>query len=364
MKTKIILVFLGIFLVIGITSLTFCTGNKETKEKSNIEYYTCPMHPQIHEEKPGECPICHMKLVPVYKEGKEEQAEGKKHTRGLTISTLRQQLIGIRTEEARMQSVSKKIRTVGRVAYDPELAIAQQEYLQVIRSSPLLKESAATRLKLLGMSDDEITSLERRKKDVRNLYLPQSNDSYWIYATLYQEDIPLVKIGTKAMIFLDETSNNEIDGVVRSIDRTIDPMTRSVRARVEIKHTEELLKPDMFVTVYLIIPLGDRIVIPKSAVLTTGKRSLAFIVSDETHFEPREISLGETLEDTFIVEKGIKKGERVVSYGTFLVDSESELKSAISGSLECPSGQTWDQGMSMCMPGEKTEGGGYDHQNH
>ena len=343
MKTKMVLVFFSIFIIFGITNIMLCTGNKETKEKSNIGYYTCPMHPQIHEDKPGECPICHMKLVPVYKEEATDKGEHQKHKPGLTISTERQQLIGIRTEEAKVIGATKKIRTVGRVAYDPELAIAQEEYLQVITSSPLLKESAATRLKLLGMSNEEITSLERNKKNVRNLYLPQNNGQYWIYATLYQEDIQLVKLGTKAMVFLDEASGNEIEGIVRSIDRTLDPMTRSVRARIEIKHTEELLKPDMFVTVYLIISLGNNIVIPKSAVLTTGKRSLAFVVSDNTHFEPREISLGEMLEDEVIVEKGITEGERVVSHGTFLVDSESELKSAIGGG---------------------GQGGSHDHENH
>lgn len=325
--------------------------SEQKSDKSEISYYTCPMHPQIHEAHPGECPICRMTLIPVYKETSPSPTDGS-----IEISPERQQLIGVRTEAASKKPVSKEIRTVGRVAFDPELAVAQREYIEISQNVPSLKKSAATRLKLLGMGEEEIRSLGNRRGGSRtaptSLYLPQKGDSVWIYATLYQDEMNEVPAGSKAAIDLPSGANQTFEGVVKSVDPVLDPMTRSVRAHIEVPKAGGLLRPDTYVNVTLKMDLGEALTIPKSAVIDTGTRKVAFVVQEGRHFQSRTLETGPDVGEDVVVRSGISEGERVVSSATFLVDSESQLKAAVTQKTapQCPPGEAWDMGMSMCMP--------------
>ncbi len=367
MKKKItIIIVLLVGLALIVTSFLGCSkkskqGIEREKEKAEISHYTCPMHPFVHEEKPGECPICHMRLVPVYREtspappdaehpllSKERVGE-----RSVTISTERQQLIGIKTEAAQKKAVTKEIRTVGRVAFDPELAVAQREFLEIVKNVPTLKPSAISRLKLLGMGDEEIRDLENKGKTSSDLYLPEPGESVWIYATLYQGELEIVKPGIEAEVSFPSGSNKTFTGIIRAVDPVINPMTRSARARIEIPKAGGLLRPDSYVNVSLKVDLGEAITVPKSAVIDTGTRQIAFVIHEDRHFQSRDIKIGSEVGDEVVVLDGIKEGEKVVSSATFLVDSESQLKAAVSGmgsAPSCPEGQAWDTGMAMCMP--------------
>ncbi|MDO8461956.1 MAG: efflux RND transporter periplasmic adaptor subunit [Deltaproteobacteria bacterium] len=310
-------------------------------DHQKISHYTCPMHPQIHEEKPGNCPICQMKLVPVYQtspasgtlsldlpraesRGKERDGE-----RSVIISPERQQLIGIKTAKAVKKQVFKEILTSGRVAFDPELAIAQKEFVEINNNVPSLREAAISHLKILGMSDEEIRSLGKRNKVGSNLYLPEKGDSVWIYATLYENEMDLVKNGQLALITLPTGSDKTFKGTVRAIDPVVNPMTRSVRARIELPAAGGILKPETFVNVSLQIDLGEALVIPKSSIIDTGVRKVIFVVHEGTHFEKREIEIGPEAQENQVILSGLKEGEIVVTSATFLVDSESQLKASV-----------------------------------
>jgi Cu(I)/Ag(I) efflux system membrane fusion protein len=356
MKTKW-LIALTFTILAGAGSVTFFSRphshcpKPEKNEDAPISHYTCPMHPHIHEDAPGECPICHMKLVPVYKQDAEQKASPQTSS-AVNISSKKQQLVGIRTVSAMKKSVIKEIRAPGRVAFDPELAIAQKEYLQIARSIPSLKREAVSRLRLMGMSEEEIQDLGKRGRADTSLVLPSSGDSLWVYATLYQRDLEWVKRSTPAEVFLFNNAQQKFSGVVRSIDPVVDPLTRSVRARIEVKNAEEVLKPESFVQVIFKVELGQAITIPKSAVIDTGTRQVVFVSRVDGKFEERAIQLGAEMNDEWVVIQGISEGEKIVSTGTFLVDSESQLKAAVS-SLEttpaCPKGESWDPAMAMCM---------------
>lgn len=345
MNKKIILITIGAGLLISgflfwpeIKSRGHPPQADAPTEQQKISHYTCPMHPHIHEEKPGNCPICQMKLVAVYKESSsinplpptgEGGPPAAGRVRGITISPERQQLIGIKTTGAVKKQVFKEILTSGRVAFDPELAIAQREFVEIANNVPSLREASISHLKILGMSHEEIRSLEKKGKVGSNLYLPEKGDSVWIYATLYENEMELVKPGQLALITLPSGSDKTFKGIVRAIDPVVNPTTRSVRARIELPAAGGILKPESFVNVSLQIDLGEALVIPKSSIIDSGVRRIVFVVHKETHFEKREIEIGPEAQEDQIVLSGIKEGEIVVSSATFLVDSESQLKAAV-----------------------------------
>jgi Cu(I)/Ag(I) efflux system membrane fusion protein len=118
---------------------------------------------------------------------------------------------------------------------------------------------------------------------------------------------------------------------VKSIDTVLDPMTRSVKVRAEIANPDGFLKPEMFVNVTIYIPLGRKLAIPEDAVLDTGERKLVFLSLGEGKFAPREVKLGYSAEGYYEITSGLREGDKVVTSANFLIDSESKLKSAISG---------------------------------
>ena len=326
----------------------------EKEKGSTINYYTCPMHPFVHEEKPGACPICQMKLVPVYKEGQNppQPPFDKGGSGGISISTERQQLIGVRMGPVEKKMVRKEIRTVGRVAFDPELAIAQREFIEIAKNVPSLKSAATQRLKLLWMSDMESEELAKKSRPQTNLYLPEEGESVWVYAPLYEYEIPYVKAGDKATL-TGVSLAKELEGTVRAIDRVIDPMTRSARARIEVPNAGGKIKPQSYLNTSIQVDLGEQLTIPKPAVIDTGTRQIVFVVHDGKNFEAREVKLGPEAGEDRVILEGLSEGETVATSAAFLIDSESQLKAAVAGMKStpaCPAGQAWDQGMSMCMP--------------
>lgn len=322
-------------------------GGTETKDETKISYYTCPMHHQIHADHPGECPICQMKLVPVYQEGKVP-VDAAPQNPSVIISPERQQLIGVKTETAQKKQVTKEIRTVGRIAFDPELAIAQREFVEIAKDVPALKSAAMSRLRLLGMGVEEIRALAKRGRVADNLYLPEAGESVWIYATLYPGEMDLV--GMSAEISLPSGSQ-QWTGTVRGIDPVVDPATRSVRARIEVPKLGGVLRPNTYVNVRLKVDLGEALTIPKSALIDTGERKIAYVAQAGGHFAQREIKVGAEAGEDVVILDGVQEGEPVVTNAAFLVDSESRLKATAEApsTPSCPEGQKWDVGMAMCM---------------
>ncbi|HSA59441.1 MAG TPA: efflux RND transporter periplasmic adaptor subunit [bacterium] len=328
----------------AVFGLSSCAKSGQHEKDPDTAYYTCPMHHQIHMDHPGQCPICGMDLVRV-----DPKKGGGGPQSGITIPGDQQQLIGLRTEAAVKKRAVQEIRTVGRVAFDPDLAVAQREYLEIVKSVPALKDAARSNLRLKGMSEEEIRGLERKGAST-NLYLPQTGDSVWVYATLYQDEANLVTPGLEAEVSLPSGPDEKFIGTIRAIDPVVNPITRSARARIEIPAGGGRLRPDTYVDVSLKVDLGEAILIPKSAVIDTGVRKVAFVVRDGTNFQPRDIKTGPEAGDNVVVNEGIAEGEKVVASAAFMVDSESQLKAAVASAPGCPEGQSWDQGMSMCMP--------------
>lgn len=274
-----------------------------------------------------------MDLVPIEEETTKPDtvpstdAESKDKSRtAVTIDSERQQRIGLTTATIANGPAKIAIRAAGRVAFDPELAVAQREYLEARRSGDSsIAEAARRRLILMGMDESQIKELGHRGKSDESLTLPKN--TAWIYATVYERELPFVKISQTANIELSDGASLG-SGTIRAIDPVIDPETRTVRVRIEIPNAEGRLRPNAFVNAIIQNDLGEKLLVPKSAIIDTGERKIAFLVHNGGHFMPREVSLGAELKDSYVVEGGLSSGDVVATGALFLIDSESQLKAA------------------------------------
>jgi Cu(I)/Ag(I) efflux system membrane fusion protein len=256
----------------------------------------------------------------------------------LTLSNEKQQLIGVKTEQVERRPLLREIEASGRVAYDPDLYTAQNDYLIARRTGggdlgdlqEQLVQAARARLVLMGMNGAQIRELDARGKAQSGLVVPQQGEGVWIYASLFESDFPFVKADTPVEVTLPGSGKTLVSSVA-SIDPVINPDTRTAQARFKISDTAEVLRPGMFLQAKIRANLGDMLVVPEGAVLDTGKRQLVYLKVDEGRFEPREIKLGRRGSHGAEVLSGLKEGDQVVTQGAFLLDSESSLKASFSG---------------------------------
>ncbi len=244
--------------------------------------------------------------------------------------------------------------------YSPDLLTTQQEYLLALRAakqSPSLLTAARQRLLLWDITPAEITQLERTgaaRKSI-TIYSPTSGyvlnkiavegarvtpgeplfeianlDHIWVQADVYESELPYVRLGSPATTTLSYIPGRTWTGRVTFIAPTVDPVTRTVKVRSEFDNPDGVLKPDMFADVVIQQPERRVLVVPDSAVLQTGTRSIVFVVNGDGTFEPREVSVGTKADQFYEVRSGLAAGEKVVTQANFLIDSESRLKGALA----------------------------------
>ena len=150
----------------------------------------------------------------------------------------------------------------------------------------------------------------------------------WVLADFYEYEIPEVKVGQQASISLAYFPGKKFQGKVTYIYPILDPKTRTVKVRFEFPNPGWKLKPGMFANVELTIPLGQRLVVPNTAVLDSGTEQRVFVAQGAGMFEPRRATIGIRTQEWYEVLEGVTEGETVVASANFLLDSESNLKSA------------------------------------
>jgi Cu(I)/Ag(I) efflux system membrane fusion protein len=252
--------------------------------------------------------------------------------------------------------------------YSPDLYSAQEEYLTALKSqatarqSPApdradyLVEAARSRLRLLDVSEkqlQEIASLGKPIKDLPFLspvtgYIIEKNvvagasvepkavlfrianlDRVWIEAEFYSSELELVKVGAQAIVSFPYLPAQDIAGKVSYVLPYLDPNSRTGRVRIAIKNPGLELKPDMYANVALEVDLGNRLVVPKTAVLPAGDRKFVFRDLGEGQLRPQRVETGvETGDDVEIV-SGLSAGDPIVVSGNFLIAAESRLKTAL-----------------------------------
>jgi Cu(I)/Ag(I) efflux system membrane fusion protein len=257
--------------------------------------------------------------------------------------------------------------------YSPELVSTQEEYLLALRArkdlvkSPFpevagsgdsIAESAKRRLKLWDISDDQIKALEEsgQVKKTLTLHSPFSGfvlekaayrgmnvmpgvalykladlSVVWLYADIYEYELPFIRLGQQASIQLSYIPGETFTGKAIYIYPSLNPETRTAKVRFEIPNSHERFKPEMYANVEIKVHLGQKLAVPEGAIIDTGLRQMAIVDKGSGYFEPREVKVGAKVDNYYEVIKGLKAGERVVTSANFLIDSESKLKEALAG---------------------------------
>ena len=311
-------------------------------------YWTDPMIPGYKSDKPGKSPMG-MDMVPVYEE-ETTSAVGTESPEGyasIQLSPQKRQLIGVTTALVERRVVAKTIRAAGRIAYDPQLYQAEQEYLQalsalltayaspnaeVIEQAQRLIGASRSRLRLMGVSEESLTGMTSWAGPDQRLLGTDPSGEVWLYAPIYEFELPLVRVGQTVLVELPMMQGPRIEGTIRTIDPILDAATRSAKIRAVLQNPGGALKPEMYVNALIQVDLGEVVAVPEAAVFATGTRSLVFVDKGEGLFEPREVTLGAKADDWYEIKSGAQEGERIVTSGNFLIDSESRLKAALQGS--------------------------------
>jgi membrane fusion protein, copper/silver efflux system len=248
------------------------------------------------------------------------------------------------------------------IIYSPELVTAQQELLEAAKTKqtqPEIYEAAKERLHHWMLTPGQIAGIESSGRVKTNfevisntsgivtakrvnagdhvsegdvLFDVANLSSVWVMFDAYENDLPFLHIGNNISFTVQALPGTNFSGAIKFIDPVIDPNARVAKVRVEIGNDGGKLKPEMFVNGIVRANLDqyrDKLVIPRSAVLWTGKRSIVYVKQPETNesvFKMREVELGPTLGNSYVILNGLTEGEEIVTEGTFNVDAASQLE--------------------------------------
>jgi Cu(I)/Ag(I) efflux system membrane fusion protein len=399
----------------------------------------CGMHPQVIQDHPGDCPICHMALTPLNAgsstaSGAEQRIlywwdpmlgpssisdhPGKSAmgmdmvpvyaTQGgpdVQIDPTVVQNMGVRTASVMRGPLTKTVRTVGMLRlpepglhdvalkvggwidklyadqdgmhvikgeplfelYSQDLQVTEAELISAVKSansldpgaSPAIRkeardliDSAKRKLRLWDVAEEDIEAIakaDQPPKDVpfrspatghiedkmivqgsavqmgMKLMRVADHTQLWLDAQVYEEQLPVVKLGQKVVATVEAVPGKSFTGTVSFMYPHVDHVTRTLTVRMTLENPDFELKPGMYATVEIKTqPSPDTIQVPREAVIDTGVRQIAFVAEGGGHFTPRQVRMGIMGDDDMVqILDGLAPGETVVTSGQFLMDVES-----------------------------------------
>ena len=361
--------------------------------------WTCSMHPQIRQDKPGKCPICAMDLIPVRKRSISDEAIDPN---AIQLSEEAAALADVQTSKVSRQNPVKQVRLYGKIVpderslqsqtahvsgrieslnvdftgetvragqplatlYSPELFTAQQELLEAIRmGQPQLIQAAREKLYLWKMTDAQIAAIEKSgsispvveiKSNTSGIVLSKrvSQGDYvsqgailfdvanltkvWALFDAFEVDLPFLSKGDSVEFTLQALPGKKFSGKISFIDPILNTTTRTAKVRVEVPNASLELKPEMYTTANVNAPLRNyknEIVVPQTAVLWTGKRAIVYVKQPDTNtpaFLMREVELGPSLGNSYVILNGLREGEEIVTNGVFAIDASAQLEGKTS----------------------------------
>ncbi len=362
------------------------------EQEAGQTIWTCSMHPQIRKNEAGDCPICGMELIPLGDKEEAGPNEIRMSPTAMQLANVQTSIIGKETPvkeirlEGKVQPDERKLLTQtthisGRIerllvnytgeqvrkgqvlayVYSPELVTAQEELFQayaIRNDQPELYRASRQKLRNWKLSEKQINGILQAGKprlnfpilaDVSGVVIDRKVNlgdhvkggqplfeiadlsSVWILFDVYESELSWVKQGDKVEFVVQGLPASDFEGEISFVDPVIDPKTRVAKARVQFSNKSGQLKPEMFATGILKSKIdGDEnlIVVPKSAVMWTGKRSVVYVKtsSDQgTNFTLREVVLGPVLGEGYVIESGLSEGEEIATSGTFSIDASAQL---------------------------------------
>lgn len=380
----------------GDSETTHTDGEHEYVQDPVTQLWTCSMHPQIKMEKPGNCPICGMELIPL--EASDSSSENIADDE-IVMNEESYQLANIQTTVVEKSRANKEIRLLGRVKpderrlysqvshipgrierlyvnftgekvyagqkivriYSPELISAQKELFEAIKSKdiyPQLYTASRNKLKLWKLSDKQIAAIEasgvvQEQIDILsdhsgyvmsrnvelgdyimaggNLFDIANLSSVWVMFEAYEADIPWIHINDKVSFNIQAIPGKDFEGKITYVDPFVSSNTRVAKVRVEVNNPSNKLLPEMFASGIIkakMKGMENTIVIPKSAVLWTGKRAVVYVkVPHEKtiSFVYRQVVLGQDMGEFYGIVEGLEEGETVATNGVFRIDASAQL---------------------------------------
>ncbi len=365
--------------------------------ESADQIWTCSMHPQIRKDEPGACPICGMDLIPltentsshpyvlemsdeavkisqiqttkVVSENQQNsnlELSGKVEVNESNSASLVTHIPG-RIEKLYVSFTGEKVQKGQRIAalYSPLLITAQKELLEAEKmkeSQPQLFEATRNKLKYWKITDEQIDEIlaSNEVKETFNIYAGHSGvvnkrhvsvgdyigegevlfdiqnlNDVWVVFDVYEQDIRDVKVGDVITFSTIADPGISYKSNVAFIDPIINTQTRTTKIRAEISNRTAKLKPEMFVKGQLkgTIDESSDLIVPKSAVMWTGTRSVVYVQLENTKipsFEYREVVLGPSIGNNYAIKSGLKSGEQVVTHGAFVIDASAQLNNQAS----------------------------------
>jgi membrane fusion protein, copper/silver efflux system len=258
--------------------------------------------------------------------------------------------------------------------FSPEIFTAGEEYRLALENRQRLKDSkepqaineadelvraSHRRLELRGLTPQQIDEIATSAENViqittyslmsgvvtkRNVaegqYVKEGDvlfeladlSAVWVQADIFESDIPLIRTGQKVKITAPTFAGGSVQGVVSFLQPSVDPQNRTMTARIQVPNPQMHLRPGMFVQVSLETALVSNVVaVPRSAVLDTGKEKVIYVAKGSGVFEKRPVEASIAGDDYYAITRGIQEGERVVTHGNFLIDSQTRLTGTITG---------------------------------
>jgi membrane fusion protein, copper/silver efflux system len=382
-------------------SLGGVSCSKAPEPERKVKMYQSPMHPWITSEKPGNCTICGMALVPVY-----EGESGIEVDPGIVALNPRSvDVLAVTAVPVRRLDLSKSLRFSGileddenihriiaafydgridqiyvehvgqqvekgqplAAIYSPELLYVVREYQNAMRSGdPAVARNSAQRLVQYGLSAEQVAVLAKQpdnvytidllapisgtvlvKKAFKGQYIKTGEPLFemgnlsrlWFHAEVYERDLPDIRIGQKATLTTPTVPGRTFEGIVTFIDPNFDARTRSTKVRIEVDNPpadgeqhglQRVLPHRAYAEAEIAANFGEALVIPRSAVLRDGRRSVVYVEKSPGAYEQRSVKTGRVGDEGIEILKGLNEGERVVAQGNLMIDAEAQLRGSIA----------------------------------